>query len=84
MQELRPVEKKALLILQELPEDSAEHALSYLEFLTAKLAAEDAKWDALFASTTDEQWEMLLTKLNEGEATGIDDSGDELKPIPQS
>lgn len=80
MQELRPIEKKALLILQRLPDDCAENALSYLEFLQAQQAAEDAKWDALFAQTTDAQWDKLIAEWNEGDATGIDANGDELKP----
>jgi recombinational DNA repair protein (RecF pathway) len=50
-----------------------------------QLRAEDEKWDQLFADTEDK-----LLKLAEeaeeayrtGQTTGIDDSGDELKPVP--
>lgn len=71
-------------LVQAMPEDVAREVLHYAEYMDARLKVIDAKWDVLFASTTDEQWDSLIAIWMQGETTDIAVEGDELVPISAS
>jgi hypothetical protein len=84
--------ESVLDLVRAIPDDKLESAYDFLAYLyyanpasEEDLKAEDEKWDRLFASNP-EALERLAREAHEdylaGRTTGIDDSGDELKPAP--
>jgi hypothetical protein len=45
------IEQAIIAVLREMPEDRAREVLDFALFLQARIWADDAKWDAAFATT---------------------------------
>ncbi len=68
-------------LVAEMPSDVAAEIYHYAQYRAAQLEDDDAKWDAAFAATTPGQFDKLIAGLDQGELTGIDDSGEVLIPV---
>ena len=77
------IEQALVAVLREMPEDRAREVLDFALFLQARIAAEDAKWDAAFEATDTSKLQAWLDaeRANDAELTDIDDTGEVLRPV---
>jgi len=76
-----PVEE-VVRAMATLPLEAQREVLDFALFVQARIAAEDAAWDETFATRADDvaAWVDRITAEG-GEPTGIDASGEVLKPL---
>ena len=75
------LEQQLIAVVQSLPEDRAREVLDFALFVQARIAADEGAWDELFAGKADQvtAWVDRIM-AEEGALTGVDTSGDVLKP----
>ena len=64
------LEQELIAAIREMPEDRAREVLDFALFLQARIAAEDAKWDAAFAATPESKFAEMAARVRAQVAAG--------------
>ncbi len=57
------LEQELIAVIRTMPEDRAREVLDFALFLQARIAAEDAKWDAAFAATPESKFAEMAARV---------------------